>query len=782
MKRFLRWSGYTLLGLVLILMALVAGGYLWLRGGLPQTEGSVAVAGLEREVELLRDDDGLLTIRAESPRDAIHGLGFAHAQDRLAQMVLMRRLGEGRLSESLGKFTLRMDSVMRGLDLAGLAEASLAHLEPRTLELLEAYAEGVNAYMETHRGALPPEFYVLGIEPEPWHPRDSVLWGKLMALRLSGNWWSELRQARLAAALSEEELAALFPDLPVDSPTTLPDAGKLARAAQRSLLAALPPELIYRGASNVWAVSGERTPSGKPVLANDPHLPLEAPTTWYLARIETPEWTAAGATAPGAPAILIGHNTQIAWGFTTTHSDTQDLVIETLDPDRPDHYLTPSGPVPFETREVEIPVRFGEPETVTLRNSRFGPVISDLSEGAAAAASALGEDYVLALAWPALRPDDTTPDALVGLNFARSWDEFLIAMRRWVVPQQNIAYADITGRIGFLSPALVPIRIGYDGSRPVLGFEREEIWSGFIPFDELPRQVDPESGWIVNANNRVVGPDYPYLLTTAWPEPYRAQRIEDALLAESRHGVAEAKALQLDETSLMAQSLLPLMLREPSGPTREAEAMRLLSAWDGTMAADRPEPLIFSAWVQELTRGLFAKPLGPLWDEVAEWDAQRIAAALQDPQRWCAGDCQEVLDESLATALSLLGEEDLSNLRWGEHHKARLAHPLFGRIPLLRNLVDLNLSTGGDNYTVNRATPAFDNGGADFDNLHGPGMRVVFDLADLDASEFIISTGQSGNPLSPWYGNFAERWRDGSTVKLVAPSQEASRRLRLSPR
>lgn len=784
MKTVLRWSLRILGGLLALLLVVLLGGWLWLRSSLPETTGEVLVAGAGAPVELWRDADGLLTVRAESWPDAAFGLGYAHAQDRLAQMVMLRAAGRGELSAVAGRSTFKLDLLMRTLGFARQAEAQVARLEPETRQLLEGYAAGVNAFIEGRSGALPPEFLAFG-EPAPWQPADSLLWGKMMALRLSGNWREELRNARLAPVLEPGDRADLFPEEPAALVSTVPADG-LAALAERTLFAAVPELLTSYGASNVWTVAGARTRSGKPVLANDPHLMLQAPSTWYLARLETPDGTVAGATSPGVPVVLIGHNERIAWGITTTHSDTQDFVIETLDPDDPSRYLTPDGARTFETRVEEIPVRGHGSEPVTIREARFGPVVGEAIDPDDL--PALAADQVATLAWPALGGDDGTPDAMVRLNRARGWDDFREAMRRWVAPQQNVFYADVEGHIGFWSPGLVPVRVGYDGSLPVEGKGRAEIWSGFIPFESLPHALDPERGRLVNANNRIVGPGYPFSISTEFQNPARAERLETALAEDEAHGPAEAQALQLDDVSLSARRLLPLLLAAAPAEGEAAEAHALLSGWQGEMDRERPEPLLYHAWIRELNRVLFADELGARFGEIAFWNPEAIQRVLTVSPRWCRGqaaDCEEALRKSLVEAIALLrragAEGPLAELQWGDFHRAVLAHPLLKWLPLAGELSTLSIPTSGGNYTVNRGTPVYLDESRLFQHVHGAGLRAVFDLADLDASRFVIDSGQSGNPLSPLYGNFLERWRDGDTVELVAPERESAEILVLRP-
>ncbi len=790
MNRFLVWTLRTC-GALALLLALGAGGvYFWLRGALPQVEGERVIAGLSAPVEVLRDGDGIVTIRAQDELDAARALGFVHAQDRLWQMDYMRRVGAGRLSEVIGPATLGTDRFMRTLGLYRVAEANLTQLSAPPRALLDAYVEGVNAFINSPDKPWPPEFYILRYEPEAWRAADSLVWGRLMALRLSGNWTEELLRARIARRLKPEEVDFLWPPYPADAPVTLGNLGALYRGLPlRELGEILPWELKPKDASNFWVLAGSQTRSGSPILANDPHLPLRAPGTWYLVRIETPKLTLAGVTVPGMPFHILGHNGSIAWGFTTTHSDTQDLFVERLAKDDPGKYLTPDGPRPFETREEVIEVRGQEPERLTVRSTRHGPVISDAVPQARGSAEA---GTVLALAWPALRSDDRSGEALYRLNRARDWRGFVDALRNWHSPQQNIAYADKSGTIGFMAPARVPIRRRGDGTLPMPGWSGAYDWKGSIPFEDLPIARDPARGRIVNANNRIVPDSYPYLIAAHWPAPYRAQRIHQMLDAGGPATPPSIQAMQQDTASLAARELLPLLLEARPETDRGQVALSLLSEWDGRMERNQAAPLVFDAWLRELTRVLFADELGDDFEAFQRPRPALVAKVLREEQAWCDDRTTEVTEgcpaqlvTALEDALNLLTErfrQPVDRLRWGEAHLARFGHPVLSRVPFLERLFGFAVETSGGDFTVNRAAASF-NGPRDslFEDIHGPGYRAVYDLAKLDDSRFMIATGQSGNPLSPLYGNLAERWRDGIYLKLDGTETESTDRLRLIP-
>lgn len=775
----------------LLILAIVAsgGGYLWMRGSLPQTEGEIHISGLEAPVEVLRDSDGLVNIRAENELDLYRALGFVHAQDRLWQMDFMRRAASGRLSEVTGQATLATDRFFRTLGFRHLVEANLSYLSAKTLAALEAYAEGVNGFLETRTGPLPLEFQILRYEPEPWSPTDSLLWGRIMALRLSNNWRDELSRARLAGRFTPDKIAELWPGYSASAPVTLQRMSTLIdHSVTEQLTTLLPPSLAPTGASNAWVLDGTKTASGSPILANDPHLPLDAPGVWYLARMEAPGITLAGATAPGAPFLALGHNGKIAWGFTTTHSDTQDFFIERISPDNPDQYETPEGPEEFNVRDEFIRLSGGDSIRLIVRETRHGPVMSDvIPEGSSETGA------VLALAWPALRADDRTADALYGMNHAGTWAEFREALRQFHSPQQNIVYADTAGNIGFMAPARVPIRRAGNGQHPVPGWSGEFDWIGYVPFEELPSIDNPRSGIIFNANNKIVPDDFSHLIAVDWPPPYRAERIGSVLSAASgNHSVADSTILQQDILANAADSILPVLLASAPKDDRSRKAIALLQTWDRQMHRNAPEPLILQAWIWALGRAILADELGPNYREFLGGGTFAIERLIASDSSWCddigtteSENCSMQIGLSLNLALDHLSErfgEDMIAWRWGEAHVANFTHPVIGRIPVLRELFAYSVEADGGDDTVNRASARL--GGSPenlFEDVLGAGFRATYDLGALDQSRFMLATGQSGNPLSRLYGNFALRWRDGQTVSLAPASWAVAEQLNLLP-
>ncbi len=786
-----------IIGLLILIVVLAAGaGYLWLSTSLPTVAGLLRLKGPGAEIVISRDALGIPRIAAQNAADALFGLGFVHAQDRLWQMEFQRRVGAGRMSELVGADALPIDKFMRTLGLYHLAEQSLEHMSPDAKRLLDAYCAGVNAYIDAHNGALPPEFVLLRSTPEPWKPADSLVWGRLMGLQLSANWREKLLRARAAAKLAPDQVEDLWPTYPKSAPITMsarddlptvrrasaapePSPSRLPGAVIDRLLASIPPVAMPRLASNQWVVAGTRTASGKPLLANDPHLELDVPVLWYMASIVAPDLEVTGVTVPGAPAVIVGHNRRIAWGLTTTSSDTTDLFIEKS---QGDGYLAPDGVKPFAVREEVIKVRGAPPVTIKVRSTRHGPIITDI----------LGDDAdgeLLSLSAAFLQPDDETFQALIGMNRAQNWDEFLAALKDFASPQQNISYADVDGHIGMVAPARVPVRKSGDGTVPRNGWTDEFDWTGWIPFDELPKVFDPPSGVIVNANNRLVADSYPHFLTANWPEGYRAQRILDLLGNRTGLAVHDMAAIQMDERDLAAVDLLPLLLKTPPVGPLETAAHKLLEGWDGSADPHKPQALIFNSWIEHLQRDLLTPWLGQGAKDFLDPRPLFLTGVLGGRTLWCAppgqpapANCDAIAAQSLGETVADLAAHygpNMAEWRWGVAHKATLDALLFGRIPFLDKATRLEAPEGGDDFTVQRgAYRSRDMVG--FATHYGPGYRGVYDLADLGASRFMIATGQSGNPLSSHWSDLFERWLAGASIAMD-PSRSRPDVLTLMP-
>ncbi len=759
----------ALLLVLLIAAGATLGGVLW--WSLPPSRLVVEIPGLSGPVDVSLDQDGVPRVHAATALDGAAALGFVHARDRMFQMDLMRRNASGRLSEIAGPLTLRLDRTMRVLGLRRRAEADLPNLPAETRALLDAYARGVNAWIAARGRFSAPEFILSGA-PEPWTPVDSLLWGKTMGLWLSSNWRTKISRLSLAGKLDPRIVEELWPpDIADGKPhAALETDPHIARAAAR-LAAVMPaypgPFTLPSSASNEWAVDGAHSATGAPLLAGDPHLAFGKPGIWYLARIETAEGILAGATAPGVPFLVIGHNGHIAWTFTTTGADVQDVFVET--PTRDGGYLTPDGPRPFTIREERIRVRGGPVEVLRVRETRHGPVISDLDDP---------NGPVLAVAMGNLAPGDTAAAGLEALNRAGDITEAGRAAGMISAPAQNLLVAD-RERIALYVTGRIPVRRNPDGREPVAGADGAHDWIGLASGAQLPRYVAPAGGRLVNANERIAPPNFPIFLGQDWFGDWRARRIHEMLDATDRHSVEGFARMQMDVQSAYARQILPAMLASDAPPGPAAQARALLQGWDGTMAQDLPQPLIFNQWLDEFYLRVLAQVGIPR--AIGGPKAETVAFVLSPAgAHWCGGDCTDLLRQSLVAAVDGLRKrhgDDPASWRWGEAHRAVFAHPLLRAIPVLGWLTTSRTPVPGDDSTVDRQGAR----APDYDSVHGAAYRGVYDLADLDRSRFVIAPGQSGHPLSSHAGDFISRWRGGDMITLGPLPQRVTATIRLTP-
>jgi penicillin amidase len=752
----------------------------------PGAGRTTGFTGLTGAVSITRDQWGVPHIRASTDLDAVYALGYAHAQDRLWQMELNRRVGAGRLSEILGRAALGQDKFLRTWGFYRAAQAAIPSLEPRTLEFLRAYAAGVNAFISA--GSLPLEFTLTGAKPEPWQPADSLVWAKMLAYDLSANWQDELENAGIVAKLGFEGLRALKRAYPLGQPTvvrledyagavnlpgleapsappaTLESVTREALERVRALQRSLPVSGFEKDTgSNNWVVAGSRTVSGKPLLANDPHLSFSAPSIWYLADIKGASLSAIGATLPGLPAVVLGRNERVAWGATNTAPDTQDLFTLEL---KDGAFQTPLGPVKLETRVETIKVGSSE-EKITVRTAPgYGPVISDIS----GAPSDNGQ--AVALRYVSLEPGDTTLDAFLGFNFARSGADFVQAARRYIAPQQNFVYADLDGNIGYVAPGKIPVR-DWDGALPASA-ARGQNWRGYRAFEDLPQVTNPREGFIVTANNRTLPfqaaqPEY-----STYTEPYRAKRIRERLLENPRQTVETMKDIQADTLSIVARDLVPdlLALSPKSDAARRLQAA--VRDWDLRADLRSTGATAFAFYYRELTR-MVSDELGGDFNYFNE--PVFLVPALEENSRFCldAGDpsvksCADfrarALERSAAALEAKLGSDPVQWL-WERLHVAQF-NAVIGAAPIVGPLFNRSLPTNGSILTVNVGAYNQDS----FVQRSGPSYRAVYDLSALDASQYMHPMGQSGDVLSKHYDDFLRPWRDGQTIAMSQRSSD----------
>lgn len=800
---WLKRLGMALLALVGVLAALAA--YTVWRS-LPQLDGSRTVPGVEAAVLVQRDTADVTHITARDRRDVWFALGYVHAQERAWQLELNRRTMRGELSALFGPATLPTDLLLRTLDIMAAARRQLANLPEEAREALQAYSDGINA-LHAHGGQwLSPEFYVLGARPGRWLPEDSVAWSLLMALDLGGNWGTEFARLRAVEVLDTQRMWQLLPPAAGAEPASRVDFARLyaglgvyRQGAGRYMPAPPPPpampaprlyeadaapasalQAAWRGwaedyvaqagmpagkGSNSWIVSGNHTGSGKPLLANDPHLGLNAPSLWYMARLSAPGLDVIGASMPGLPFVVLGRTAGVAWGFTNTGPDVQDLYLEQIDPANPRRYRTPDGWENFTEKSVRIAVK-GHPDLVTtLRATRHGPVLSDVQ---AQYRDVLDLDrYAVALRWSALEPDNRTILAGLNMNQAQDVDQFIAAGADYHSPMQTVVMADTAGKTAFKAMGKAPLRRADNdilGLAPAPGWLARYDWEGWLPYADNPGG-NAEQGWVAMANQGLTPPGYPYFIGQDWAEPYRYDRIAALLERSQAHGLADMRNIQADQLSLSAVRLLPYLRKartdHPLGPA----AQRELAGFDGTMRADAAAPLIFAVWADELTRGLLTPRLGMA--RFASLYGKRqfrptVERILDENDAWwCAPrTCAEQTGSALTRALDRLEDAyggEVAAWRWAAAHPALSVHRPFGQMPGLARIFDVAAPVGGDGETVN-VGQYWLAGDRPYASRHGPGLRLLFDLADPEASRYMLHTGQSGLVYSRRYRDMRDEW------------------------
>jgi penicillin amidase len=782
------------LGLVAFLLA-----YWILSRSLVDYSEDFTLRGISAPVEIVRNNDNVPHIFGETDRDVFFALGFVHAQDRLWQMTMLRRTAQGRLSELFGEATVPVDELMRRLDLYQLALSSVAAQDDKTLEALEAYSAGVNAWItEVNKGARgrgAPEFFLFSPEISAWAPADSIAILKLMALQLTGSAQNEVLRARVSLLLPPERLADILPDDPGQGVAALPDFASLVPGVtppSGPVDFALGPfspvaEPGKAGASNAWAAMPGRSAAGGSLLANDPHLGLTAPTIWYLARLELASGGVIGGTIPGVPAVIVGRSDRLGWGLTTAYLDDQDLLIEEVNPDNPEEYRTPGGWARFDSRQTIITVKNAEPITLTLRWSRNGPILTGRQFDVG---SITPPGHVAALAWTALNGADTSMTAALRLMQAGTVAEALDAGRLHVAPAQNLMLADGDGialQLVGAMPARDPDHPS-QGRLPVLGADPAAGFRGTLPYADNPRFVNPDSGLLGNTNNKTVNLPFPNHVSFDWGDTQRIQRWLTLMRARGVHTRESFIEAQLDTVNPTARALLPLIGADlwftgeaaPEGtPERlRQRALILLAEWNGEMNEHLPEPLIAEAWLRALMDRLIRDELGAMADSfthVSPVFLERVYRNIGGASAWCdviqsaaVETCTDIARIALDEALLRLTERygpNLESWRWGDAHQATHDHPVLGDVPFLRHFVNIRQSTSGGDDTLMRGVTR-GKGPEPYQNVHSAGYRGVYDFADPDSSVFITATGQSGHPLSRHYDDLGELWRRGEYIPM----------------
>lgn len=820
----MKWIGR----LVLLLLAavLVAGGFLavHLLRSLPQLDGSVHLRGLSAPATISRDAADVTHIEGATALDTWRALGFVHAQERGWELEFNRRLMRGELSEILGAATLGTDKLMRTLGIIGMAQKQLQGLSSATQAALQAYSEGIQSAWQSGAVRPSPEFKLLGTvaggpKGQAWSPEDSLGWALIMALDLGGNWGQEVARLSASQVLNNEQLWQLLPPYPgekpattVDLPALYADLGVFAPKDKTVTRDTPAPHglaqwsndwvrdvgILEGKGSNNWVVPGSRTVSGKPLLANDPHLALSSPAIWYFARLKSPAGElpgghrhpaldVIGATLPGLPFVVLGRTSGVAWGFTNTGPDVQDLYLEQLDASRPGQYRTPTGWAAFEERAETIRVKGQGDVVLTVRNTRHGPVISDVQP----VFRQLIDDqrYAVSLRWSALSEDNKTVEAGMLTNWAQTVPELQKAFTDNHAPMQSVVMADTQGEVAFQAVGKLPLRSPQNdirGVAPAPGWLAQYDWTGWLPAAQNPavnRQAIEAKGWHATANQNILPAGYAHFVGGDWTTPERFERIEQLLAASPRHSRESLQAIQNDVTSLGAKALLPAVLSaQPDHPLGD-QALQILRTFDGQMHADSAAALVFNVWADELTRGLLVPHLGAERFQ-GLYGKRHFRAAVEGILKrsdafWCGGaGCPAQVSAALDRALTRLTAQqgtDMRAWRWGAWHPAISSHKPLGKVPYVSAAFDVRTESAGDLFTVNVGQYWANDPQEPFANRHAASLRAVYDLAEPDQSVFIYQTGQSGHAFDPRSRDMAHAWASGRYRPLQQTSKPVHR-------
>jgi penicillin amidase len=819
-------------GLLVIVVLLGGGGGYYFKNYLPNTvapksfpqiDGEIHLAGLDGPVDIYRDQMGIPNIYATTTHDLFFAQGYVHAQDRFWQMDVSRHISSGRLSEMFGAGQFDTDSFLRTLGWARIAEEELKLLSPEDLAILQAYSDGINSYMSDHTGPeLSLEYSILGLltpgyEPEPWEPLHSITWGKAMAWDLGKSRLnSEIQRAILLMTLTPEQMAELYPPYPSENPyivndftigaslqsssvqiAQMPDVNSLLASIsekQKNLDGILGPGGDNIGSNN-WVISGALTATGKPMLANDMHLDQQIPSIWYEVSLHCRPVSdkcaleETGFSFAGVPGIIVGHNQRIAWGFTNVGPDVIDLYIERINSENPNQYEVNGKWVDMTLVEESIRVAGqDEPEKLIVRYTRNGPIVSDTygplkqqrdddePNFTQKAGIELPENYAISMRWTALEPNQVFK-AIFGINRSGNWDEFRAAAANFAVPAQNMVYADIDGNIGYQTPGWIPIRNdGHDGSLPVPGWTDDFQWQGYIPFDELPRAFNPEAGFIATANNAIVGPAYPYLITTDFDRGYRARRITDMIAnAPEPITVDYLKQIHGDNKDLCAEFLVPALLEVDLGDDHLAEARSLLNNWEYQSDMDSAPAALYNSFFYHLlarsfhdglpkdywpsgggrwalvVKNLLTQPDSPWWDDHSTSDK---VESRDDVMRLAFADAVTELERRFG--------KNTSKWNWGDMHTLTLTNSTLGEsgVPPIEALFNRGpFRTSGGSLLVNATgwDASLQTPGA-YTVSSYPSERVIYDFSDFNNSIAIHTSGESGHAYHPHYVDMTPMW------------------------
>ena len=783
LSRFLIW-------IVLPVLILLVGTYSYLLQSLPQTEGTIKLKGLNSAVKVTRDEYAIAHIEAKTDHDVFFALGYIHAQERIWQMSFMKRTGQGRLSEILGRPSIETDKLMRTLGYYKAAESAVESLDDATRNSLQAYADGVNTWIgEKH--TLPPEFAILGTQPEKWTPADSLVIKKLISFTLGRlNLMAEANYDMLVKELGVSRADDLMPNVNPDKKFN--QLGQIAMDTKRdnatdkqALMGILAGQATFpfdgpaEGiGSNAWVVSGEHTNSGLPLMAGDPHMPVEIPSGWYLVDMKGDRLNVTGATYPGVPVVFMGRNQSISWSITNMLADAMDLYVQRTNPLNANQYEFEGEWVDMEVEDQLIHIKQDSPEILTMpippmkwqvRRTRHGPVISD--------AEAIF-DNPISLRWPGFDKVDRSFKSFLDINYAQDWTSFKTALEDLKIPATNFVYGDVHGDIGLFGAGKLPIRPNSNGRMPVPGWLAKYEWDGYIPFELAPRVLNPKEGYVSNSNNKNHEDDYPHIISNIWSAPYRIDRVNQVLEAQIQSGKKFTNEdfikLQGDFESLLVDEVLAFLLKLPTKTPEQKEAIEKLKQWDRVVAVDSVANVIYQSWLRHFNNGLWGDDIRGT--ELFVTRSDRLQALLinikprfivkvlnKDPSiknDWCdvvttphQESCEQLALSALDSALDEIDRIVGSSTPWGEVHNIYYPHQVFTNMEILDSIFDRKLEYGGDRYTVNSGQWVYIEGRG-YQVISSANYRHVIDLADKHKSVFIQNTGQSGNIMSEHYDDY----------------------------
>lgn len=794
-------------GLVAVIVVLFALSYLMLKRSLPEYNGEISVKGSKGIIQIYRDDYAVPLIKTENDEDAAFALGYVHAQERLFQMDIARRAGEGRLSEVLGPKTVPVDQMFRTAGILKSVLNNLDKLNPLSKKILKAYADGVNSFIEEKKGSYPVEFNVLGYDPYPWKPEHSLVIAKLMGWELNISWWTDITFSQLVQKFGAEKAKELLPDFPENSPTIIPSGIKDFAALKNDLIDVDRQFRELTGfvgthiGSNNWVVNGKMSASSKPIIANDPHLAYTAPGRWFFAIIRSSQWNAEGFSIPGLPAIVIGKNKNIAWAMTNVMADDADFYLEKIDSSNQNYFLNGSWRK-LTIEKDTIHVKNSSPVIYEIRKTHRGPIISDVHPFRTVYPHVNANTPVMSMRWTGNEFSDEM-FAAISINKSKNWDDFKNALRYFTLPGQNFVYGDDQGNIGYICAARLPVRTNSSPTLIYDGTTDANDWKGFVPYEEMPKLFNPPQNFIASANNKTVQ-NFKYHISNIWEPSSRIERITELLNSKPLHSVEDFKKYQNDFVSPYSKKITRFILGAFDSVNVKDKnlslALQLFRNWNYEMNAKSQVPAIYQYFFQYLMKNIFEDEMGKdLLKEylfIANVPYRIIPKLLEENNSSFFDDIRtpqlekrdDIIRKSMVDALTDLEKnygQDLQNWQWGSIHKVTFKHMFHDRSSLLDKLINIGpYEIGGDGTTLFNTEYSFheifDNDmdltkpfrSEPYSNILGPSMRYVFDFADPDHFQFILPPGQSGHFMSPHYKDMTEMWLEGKYVTLSLNEDE----------